>query len=39
MRNPWMNVGYREELKPYIESLPDYKDPKKAELMVSMGCA
>lgn len=30
MRDRWMNVGYEdEELKPYIEPQPDYKDPKK----------
>lgn len=30
MRDRWMNVGYEEdELKPYIEPLPDYKDPRR----------
>lgn len=30
MRDRWMNVGYEEEeLKPYIEPQPDYKDPRK----------
>uniref|UniRef100_A0A665UL88 non-specific serine/threonine protein kinase n=1 Tax=Echeneis naucrates TaxID=173247 RepID=A0A665UL88_ECHNA len=30
MRDRWMNVGYEEdELKPYIEPQPDYKDPRR----------
>lgn len=30
MRDRWMNVGYEEEeLKPYIEPMPDYKDPRR----------
>ncbi|XP_015460069.3 serine/threonine-protein kinase MARK2 isoform X5 [Astyanax mexicanus] len=30
MKDRWMNVGYEEEeLKPYIEPQPDYKDPKR----------
>ncbi|XP_030193925.1 serine/threonine-protein kinase MARK2 isoform X2 [Gadus morhua] len=44
MRDRWMNVGHEEEeLKPYIEPQPDYKDPKrtgsgrKHNLMVQMG--
>ncbi|XP_069821543.1 serine/threonine-protein kinase MARK2 isoform X4 [Dendropsophus ebraccatus] len=38
MRDRWMNVGYEDdELKPYIEPVPDYKDPKRTELMVTMG--
>ncbi|XP_075426119.1 serine/threonine-protein kinase MARK2 isoform X7 [Ascaphus truei] len=38
MRDRWMNVGHEDdELKPYVEPLPDYKDPKRTELMVSMG--
>lgn len=38
MRDRWMNVGHEDdELKPYIEPLPDYKDPKRTELMVTMG--
>ncbi|XP_034532236.1 serine/threonine-protein kinase MARK2 isoform X24 [Notolabrus celidotus] len=32
MRDRWMNVGYEEEeLKPYIEPMPDYKDPRRTE--------
>lgn len=27
MKDPWMNMVHEEELKPYIEPLPDYKDP------------
>ncbi|XP_056431699.1 serine/threonine-protein kinase MARK2 isoform X9 [Gadus chalcogrammus] len=38
MRDRWMNVGHEEEeLKPYIEPQPDYKDPKRTDLMVQMG--
>ncbi|XP_075693339.1 serine/threonine-protein kinase MARK2 isoform X9 [Rhinoderma darwinii] len=38
MRDRWMNVGYEDdELKPYIEPVPDYKDPKRTELMITMG--
>ncbi|XP_038146045.1 serine/threonine-protein kinase MARK2 isoform X11 [Cyprinodon tularosa] len=44
MRDRWMNVGYEEdELKPYIEPQPDYKDPKRtgfdvfADKMLRMG--
>uniref|UniRef100_A0A8C3J8U2 Microtubule affinity regulating kinase 2 n=1 Tax=Calidris pygmaea TaxID=425635 RepID=A0A8C3J8U2_9CHAR len=34
----WMNVGHEDdELKPYMEPVPDYKDPRRTELMVSMG--
>lgn len=30
MKDRWMNVGYEEEeLMPYIEPQPDYKDPKR----------
>ncbi|XP_072517701.1 serine/threonine-protein kinase MARK2 isoform X3 [Salminus brasiliensis] len=30
MKDRWMNVGYEEEeLKPYVEPQPDYKDPKR----------
>lgn len=36
MKDRWMNVGHEDdELKPYVEPLPDYKDPRrtgKAEL-------
>ncbi|XP_041099330.1 serine/threonine-protein kinase MARK2 isoform X1 [Polyodon spathula] len=38
MRDRWMNVGHEdEELKPYIEPMPDYKDPKRTETMITMG--
>ncbi|XP_012718023.2 serine/threonine-protein kinase MARK2 isoform X3 [Fundulus heteroclitus] len=38
MRDRWMNVGYEEdELKPYIEPQPDYKDPKRTDKMLRMG--
>ena len=30
MKDRWMNVGYEDdELKPYVEPLPDYKDPRR----------
>ena len=30
MKDKWMNVGYEEdELKPYLEPEPDYKDLKR----------
>ncbi|XP_048713396.1 serine/threonine-protein kinase MARK2 isoform X11 [Lepidochelys kempii] len=38
MKDRWMNVGHEDdELKPYMEPLPDYKDPRRTELMISMG--
>ncbi|KAM4722668.1 serine/threonine-protein kinase MARK2 isoform 1-T1 [Rhinophrynus dorsalis] len=38
MRDRWMNVGHEDdELKPYVEPIPDYKDPRRTEMMVSMG--
>ncbi|CAL9694199.1 unnamed protein product [Knipowitschia caucasica] len=41
MRDRWMNVGHEEEeLKPYIEPQPDYKDPQrtgKFDVMLQMG--
>ncbi|XP_020499314.1 serine/threonine-protein kinase MARK2 isoform X5 [Labrus bergylta] len=38
MRDRWMNVGYdEEELKPYIEPMPDYKDPRRTDIMLQMG--
>uniref|UniRef100_A0A3Q1G3J7 non-specific serine/threonine protein kinase n=1 Tax=Acanthochromis polyacanthus TaxID=80966 RepID=A0A3Q1G3J7_9TELE len=38
MRDRWMNVGYEEdELKPYIEPQPDYKDPRRTDIMLQMG--
>jgi len=30
MRDRWMNVGYEDdELKPFIDPQPDYKDPRR----------
>ncbi|XP_045919902.1 serine/threonine-protein kinase MARK2 isoform X4 [Micropterus dolomieu] len=38
MRDRWMNVGHEdEELKPYIEPVPDYKDPRRTDMMLQMG--
>ncbi|XP_069677067.1 serine/threonine-protein kinase MARK2-like isoform X4 [Periplaneta americana] len=38
MKDKWMNMGYEEEeLKPYVEPEPDYKDLKRIEALVSMG--
>uniref|UniRef100_A0A1A8FF48 MAP/microtubule affinity-regulating kinase 3 n=1 Tax=Nothobranchius korthausae TaxID=1143690 RepID=A0A1A8FF48_9TELE len=38
MRDRWMNVGHEDdELKPYIEPQPDYKDPRRTEKMLRMG--
>ncbi|XP_064185216.1 serine/threonine-protein kinase MARK2-like isoform X7 [Anguilla rostrata] len=38
MRDRWMNVGHEdEELKPYVEPQPDYKDPKRTDIMLQMG--
>ncbi|KAJ4949209.1 hypothetical protein JOQ06_020727, partial [Pogonophryne albipinna] len=38
MRDRWMNVGHEdEELKPYIEPMPDYKDPRRTDIMLTMG--
>ncbi|XP_038587409.1 serine/threonine-protein kinase MARK2 isoform X5 [Micropterus salmoides] len=38
MRDRWMNVGHEdEELKPYIEPPPDYKDPRRTDMMLQMG--
>ncbi|XP_068081459.1 serine/threonine-protein kinase MARK2 isoform X2 [Anabrus simplex] len=38
MKDKWMNMGYEEdELKPYMEPEPDYKDLKRIEALVSMG--
>ncbi|XP_060792304.1 serine/threonine-protein kinase MARK2 isoform X2 [Neoarius graeffei] len=52
MKDRWMNVGYEEEeLMPYVEPQPDYKDPKrtgqhpgnaggwKRDIMLQMGYA
>ncbi|XP_031428111.1 serine/threonine-protein kinase MARK2 isoform X8 [Clupea harengus] len=40
MRDRWMNVGHdEEELKPFLEPQPDYKDPRRTEMMIKMGFA
>ncbi|KAF6215276.1 hypothetical protein GE061_010028 [Apolygus lucorum] len=38
MKDKWMNMGYEDdELKPYLEPEPDYKDLKRIEALVGMG--
>ncbi|CAB3368113.1 Hypothetical predicted protein [Cloeon dipterum] len=38
MKDKWMNMGYEEdELKPYTEPEPDFKDIKRIEALVNMG--
>uniref|UniRef100_A0AAR2LM94 non-specific serine/threonine protein kinase n=1 Tax=Pygocentrus nattereri TaxID=42514 RepID=A0AAR2LM94_PYGNA len=38
MKDRWMNVGHEEEeLQPYTEPEPDFKDNKRIDLMVTMG--
>uniref|UniRef100_A0A673I5V0 non-specific serine/threonine protein kinase n=1 Tax=Sinocyclocheilus rhinocerous TaxID=307959 RepID=A0A673I5V0_9TELE len=38
MKDRWMNVGHEDdELKPYIEPQPDYKDPRRTDMMLQMG--
>ncbi|XP_052458276.1 serine/threonine-protein kinase MARK2 isoform X8 [Carassius gibelio] len=38
MKDRWMNVGHEDdELKPYIEPQPDYKDPRRTDIMIQMG--
>ncbi|XP_030051868.1 serine/threonine-protein kinase MARK1 isoform X5 [Microcaecilia unicolor] len=38
MKDRWMNVGHEEEeLKPFIEPEPDFKDSKRIDVMISMG--
>ncbi|XP_062405054.1 serine/threonine-protein kinase MARK1 isoform X1 [Sardina pilchardus] len=38
MKDRWMNVGHEEEeLTPYTEPEPDFNDPDRIELMVTMG--
>ncbi|XP_014207623.1 serine/threonine-protein kinase MARK2 isoform X3 [Copidosoma floridanum] len=38
MKDKWMNMGYEDdELKPYLEPEPDYKDHKRIEALASMG--
>ncbi|XP_060747092.1 serine/threonine-protein kinase MARK2 isoform X13 [Tachysurus vachellii] len=40
MKDRWMNVGHEEEeLMPYVEPQPDYKDPKRTDIMLQMGYA
>ncbi|XP_055880742.1 MAP/microtubule affinity-regulating kinase 3-like isoform X14 [Biomphalaria glabrata] len=40
MKDKWMNIGYEdEELKPYIEPLPDINEPTRIEVMINMGYA
>ena len=36
MKDKWMNMGYEEEeLKPYVEPEPDYKDQKRIGMLLS----
>ncbi|XP_074095260.1 serine/threonine-protein kinase MARK2 isoform X2 [Cotesia typhae] len=38
MKDKWMNMGYEDdELKPYLEPEPDYKDHKRIEALAIMG--
>ncbi|XP_014249998.1 serine/threonine-protein kinase MARK2-like isoform X4 [Cimex lectularius] len=38
MKDKWMNMGHEDdELKPYLEPEPDYKDLKRIEALVGMG--
>uniref|UniRef100_A0A671S2R2 non-specific serine/threonine protein kinase n=1 Tax=Sinocyclocheilus anshuiensis TaxID=1608454 RepID=A0A671S2R2_9TELE len=38
MKDRWMNVGHEDDdLKPYIEPQPDYKDPRRTDIMLQMG--
>jgi len=40
MSDRWMNIGYEnDELKPYLEPLPDVNDPRRLETMQKMGFA
>jgi len=40
MKDKWMNIGYEDDdLKPFIEPLPDINDPMRIELMCNMGYA
>jgi MAP/microtubule affinity-regulating kinase len=37
MKDKWMNMGYEEEeLKPYVEPEPDYKDVKRIGMLLSL---
>lgn len=39
MKDRWMNVGHEDdELKPYVEPLPDYKDPRRTGVALGQGC-
>jgi hypothetical protein len=39
MKDKWMNMGYEEdELKPYVEPEPDYKDLKRIGMHSSFLC-
>ncbi|XP_076464475.1 MAP/microtubule affinity-regulating kinase 3-like isoform X8 [Babylonia areolata] len=38
MKDKWMNIGYEDdELKPFIEPVPDINDPVRIDMMVNMG--
>ncbi|CAL1688276.1 unnamed protein product [Lasius platythorax] len=38
MKDKWMNMGYEDdELKPYLEPEPDYRDHKRIEALASLG--
>uniref|UniRef100_A0A8C6TI81 non-specific serine/threonine protein kinase n=1 Tax=Neogobius melanostomus TaxID=47308 RepID=A0A8C6TI81_9GOBI len=38
MKDKWINCGFEgEDLKPHIEPVEDYSDPKRIEVMVGMG--
>nr|XP_058947558.1 MAP/microtubule affinity-regulating kinase 3-like isoform X5 [Pocillopora verrucosa] len=38
MSDKWMNLGYdNQELKPYSEPTPDFKDERRIEIMLQMG--
>uniref|UniRef100_A0A672RQA0 non-specific serine/threonine protein kinase n=1 Tax=Sinocyclocheilus grahami TaxID=75366 RepID=A0A672RQA0_SINGR len=38
MKDRWMNVGHEDDdLKPYIEPQPDYKNPRRTDIMLQMG--
>lgn len=38
MKDRWMNVGHEDdELKPYVEPLPDYKDPRRTGAALGQG--
>jgi len=39
MKDRWMNMGYEEdELKPYLEPEPNFKDPKRIGMTSGLGC-